>query len=178
MPAYEMYVIASMDASAGYMANLIKKTSEKMIASGGVLRRVDHLGLRPLAYRMRSPQTKKWHEVGRYLRIGIQANPVALKEFETRLKNDDETVRLMTLRQKFNLAPYSEWKPAPWNRQMPFDPAITAFIRKDSDLDHFAARTLLQKGKLTPSEVHALAAKYARPKENTTEQNAETPLTS
>jgi len=164
MPAYEMYIIASIDASAGYLANLIKKTSDKMTATGGVLRRVDHLGLRPLAYRMRAPQTKKWHEVGRYLRIGIQANPAALKEFALRLKSDEETIRLMTLRQKYDLAPYSEYKPAPWVRRMGYDPATTAFIRKGTDIDHFAARTLLQKGKLTPDEIHALAAKYTATK--------------
>lgn len=156
-----MYLITSMDASAGYMANLIKKTSEKMLASGGVLRRVDHLGLRPLAYRMRAPQTKRWHEIGRYLRIAVQANPEAMKDFETRLKQDEETVRLMTLRQKFNVAPYETWKPAPWKHEMPLDPALTAFIRKDSDLDHYAARSLLQTGGLSPEEITELAAKLA-----------------
>lgn len=164
MPWYEIMFIASMDASATHVTNLIKKCGGKLMERGGTLRRVDHLGLRPLAYRIRAPYTKKWHDAGRYIRLGIQASPEVKKEFEETLKYDPEVVRHLTLKHK-DVAPVNEYVPAAWNRRKPYDPALMAYLARDSDLDYFTAKTLLEKGKITPEEIEKLKSKYLEAEE-------------
>lgn len=157
MPLYELMYIASAEASAAHVSTLLKKAGKPLQVAGGMVRRVDHLGLRPMAYRMRAPMTKKWHEIGRYLRIQIQSSPDELKRFETKLRQDDETIRFMTLKLT-NLAPQKKRVPDAWEHRMPLDPALTAFVRKGTNLDYYAARTLLEKGLLSDAELEQLTA--------------------
>lgn len=149
-----------MDASAGHVSGLLKKCGLRLWEQGGLIRRVDHLGLRPLAYKMRTPATKKWHQMGRYVRLFVQASPPAIEDFQQRLKLDEEMVRHMCLKLSDTVAPIEERVRPPWKRNPGFDPALGEYIRRNSDLDFYAARTLLQKGKITEEEIQALGRHY------------------
>lgn len=173
MPRYEMMYISSMDATAKQVSGLFRKAGARLQAQGGIIRRVDHLGLRPMAYRMRAPMSKKWHEVGRYIRLQFTANPDAVKDFEKLLRRDEDTIRFLTMKQP-NLIHQKEYVPAEWTNAMPLDPALTAYVRKGTNLDFFAARTLLEKGILTESELEKLSENVAlAPTEEEAEEELE-----
>lgn len=101
MPHYEIMCIATATAPSSHLVQLFKKAGTVLQQRHGVFRSIEHFGLRPLAYRMRAHA--KYNEVGRYIRLRVQANPSALKEFEHRLKVDEQVVRFMTF--KHELAP-------------------------------------------------------------------------
>ncbi len=63
MPLYEFMCVASAASSAEVLAKLLQRTNEVVKQGGGVLRRVENLGLRPLADRIKAH--RKYHNVGR-----------------------------------------------------------------------------------------------------------------
>jgi ribosomal protein S6 len=67
-----------------------------MVVGKGVFRRVENLGTRPLAYRMKAHM--KYNTVGRFVRLFIQASPLLCRDVETRLRVDDNIVRTMTIK--------------------------------------------------------------------------------
>jgi len=159
MPLYELMCITTMEASASHVSGLLKKCGTRLQETGGIIRGVEHLGLRPLAYRMRAPMTKKYHEIGRYLKLDVQASPAGIDEFTKRLRIDDEMIRFLCLKQK-NIAPKQERVRPAWKRDTGLDPALGDYLRRTSDLDFYAARTLLQRGKITEEEIRSLGKRY------------------
>ncbi len=144
----------------------MQKCNETLAREGGVFRRVDNLGTRPLAYRMKAHG--KWNDNGRFLRLRIQASPHNLKELEQRLTVDDEVIRLMTL--KMALAPRGP--PALSKKQLKRDTkkaerhaevaatndalSNSTFIQRFRTLDYYAAQALFKAGAVSADELDHL----------------------
>src|SRR5579883_2097711 len=97
MPLYDIMCIASTTASNAHLVNVLRKSAQTLVSNGGAVRGIEHIGIRPLAYRMKA--SGKFNEMGRYMRFRVQASPTALAAFEKRLRLDEEIVRLLTLKQ-------------------------------------------------------------------------------
>jgi ribosomal protein S6 len=110
MPHYEIMCVASAEVGHNKMLDLLKKMHGRVTATGGVVRGIEHLGIRPLAYKMRSH--RKWHFTGRYLRLFLQVSPDALKDVKTQLSQSEEVVRFLTLKRP--LAPSRPPLPLRW----------------------------------------------------------------
>jgi ribosomal protein S6 len=125
---------------------------------GGVVREFRNLGLRPLAYRMRSHHV--WHEDGQYLRIYFQGSAKAKDLFYERLRNDDQVVRHFAFRHD-NLAP----KRPPAAKPLPppkMDAAEADFIRMATggQFDYVAARWLVRNGLITKEQLALFPKRY------------------
>mmetsp|Transcript_29285 Transcript_29285/g.57482 ORF Transcript_29285/g.57482 Transcript_29285/m.57482 type:complete len:188 (-) Transcript_29285:363-926(-) len=161
MPHYELMFIATKEASAVHITSLLKNCGSRLQDTGGMFRRVQHLGLRPLAYRMRAPMTKKWHEMGRYIQINLQASPMGLQEVEKRLKIDDEVIRHLAIKKK-HLAPvemFQKRSKAVAKPEEDLTPELFAYMKRGTNLDYFAARTMLQHGIVNREQMKELQDK-------------------
>lgn len=120
-----------------------------VVVSGGTLRRITNLGLRPLAYRMTAHHKK--NTIGRYLKVSIQANPLALRDFERRIRADEEIVRFLTLKNK-SFAPGND---------------VEAFGRlpspPESQLDKKSLTSLGQPSLLAMTQANASGSSYKLP---------------
>lgn len=97
----ECFIIVRHSTPSSELVALLRKGHETLTREGGYLRRVDNLGVRPLAYRMRAHGA--WNQYGRYMRVNIEASPHTLDEFVFRMENDEATIRM--LKYKKMLAP-------------------------------------------------------------------------
>jgi small subunit ribosomal protein S6 len=180
MPHYELMCVASPAATAGQLTNLFKILSSVINRGGGVFRRLENLGTRPLAYRMHKNQ--KYCNSGRYIRVNIQANPNLLRDVQKRLLIDDQILRFLTMRQE--LAPSTHNKsdrknkllqqnqesnstsqavnidniqlPANAKQPAPLTQGSIAALQSSSALDYYAARTLLTAGRISREEIMRL----------------------
>ena len=98
MPHYSIMCIATRSAPTSHLVSLFSRIATSLSSSSALLTRIDHLGVRPLAYRMKAHQ--KWNFHGRYVRLECIASPAALVDVERRLRVDEEIVRFMTLKEK------------------------------------------------------------------------------
>lgn len=152
MPTYDICCIASTRASPKHLTHLLKRIQGDLSVVGGMVRKIDHMGLRPLASPMRR-KTKK-HTVGRYFRLLVEASPKACMGIQHRLGVDDEIVRFRAF--KSSLAdvykpPSSSWQHRPIMSEAHYDA-----LRRTTNIDFYIARTLLTQGKITPEELLAL----------------------
>lgn len=161
MPHYEIMTVASVNATSAGLINLLKKANAELVKSGGILRGVDHLGVRPLAYRMKAHG--KYNEYGRYIRLRIQASPAALKQFEHRLRVDEQIIRWLTLRQKWVAPPVPTDDPLSASGKGRLFDSRGRTLPQHSDLDYYVARALLRAGKLTREQVAAMRKRYVEP---------------
>ena len=141
--------------------------------AGGVFRGIDHLGVRPLAHRVKAHG--KHNELvravaafcclstlcclslqGRFIRLRIQASPASLFAFEQKLRLDEEIIRFMSLRQK-HIAPVPPKDPLARSKLFTAH-GFTA--RQHGELDYFVARELLRAGKLTADDVARLRKRF------------------
>jgi small subunit ribosomal protein S6 len=98
MPLYEMMVITAESAVAKQLVKTFRGANATLRRNGGLLRRIDNLGVRPLAMAIKGAKEKQ--DYGRYLRLRLQASPQAMKEVETRLKIDESVLRFLTMKKK------------------------------------------------------------------------------
>ncbi len=159
MPFYEVMTIASARSTAANLVTLMRRVSTEVVKRGGVVRGVDHLGVRPLAYRMKAHQA--YHELGRYIRLRVEASPEALRELEHRLRVDEQVVRWLTI--KRSTAPKDPPPVAGRKGTLThLDPAVKAFLRKYSPVDAIVAARLRERGQLSDEEVKEAVAKVVR----------------
>jgi small subunit ribosomal protein S6 len=92
MPTYELVVVARKTN----FASLLKRYGETVLGAGGVLRRIESLGTRRLAYPMQAHQ--QTHLTGRYLRVEFEGAPTLPRELDRRLKIDEDVIRHMLVR--------------------------------------------------------------------------------
>jgi hypothetical protein len=76
-----------------------------------------------------------------------------MKEVEHRLRVDEEVIRWMTLKQA--LIPSKQSKPE-FLQEPPFSEAEYDLLKKTTNIDYYAARTLLMTGKITKEELETL----------------------
>lgn len=94
MPAYELTLVAR---KTNYSL-LLKKYALAVLDAGGVVKSIESLGTRRLAYTMFAQQQK--HMTGKYLVLRFESPASLPKEMDRRLKIDDDVVRHLLVRQE------------------------------------------------------------------------------
>ena len=93
MPHYQVMTIASTGATKEALSAMFQRFAQAIHVGGGVFTRVDHLGARPLAFRMRAHTV--WHMTGRYIRFDMIASPPLLADMEKRLNVEHNVIRFL-----------------------------------------------------------------------------------
>jgi ribosomal protein S6 len=158
MPHYEFMTIASMAASANHLTSLFRSLTRTIQSQGGVLRRIENLGLRPLAYRIRAH--RKYNIIGRFIRFSVQANPVLMREIERALKNDEEIVRSLVVKRPLvppnELFHPTEFDPKSDGKHAEDRASIKEREESRALVDYYAAKTLLSAGLLSKEDLSRL----------------------
>lgn len=153
MPFYEIMTITTMSTTHQHLITLLNKVNKLVTGSNGVLRSIDHLGLRPLATRMRAHA--KYNTIGRYIRLMVQVNPQTHADIISRLNIDTSVVRHMSI--KHQTVPQIHPKtPVYLTRTNGADGAVNTHInavRSTTSLDYYVARAMLSRGILSKMDV-------------------------
>jgi ribosomal protein S6 len=122
------------------------------LSGKGVFRRVENLGVRPLAHRMKAHM--KYNEEGRFMRLFIQASPVLCRDIEQRLRIDDQIVKTMTIKHK---------QPAPvvvpkrvHNLKVMDSTSVTGILHHAPVLEYHVADVLMRFGLMREDDVLSL----------------------
>lgn len=153
MPTYDVACISSRKASKKQMNRTVGRVARDLRRRGGVVRRIDHYGMRPLAYPIRQKGQK--HEIGRYFRMFVQASPQALKETMQTLRVDENIIRF----KPFKLKPTEflrEREQIPFEHKAKISEAHYDALKRTTNIDYYVARTLLIQGKVTADEIQNL----------------------
>jgi small subunit ribosomal protein S6 len=92
MPLYETVIIARQDISTQQVETLTEQMSGYVTEGGGTVAKVEHWGLRNLAYKI------KKNRKGHYVHLNIDSPVAAVKEMERNLLLHEDILRHMTLR--------------------------------------------------------------------------------
>ena len=100
MPLYECVFIARQDLTQSQSEGLAQKFSELLQNNGGKVTKVEHWGLRQLAYRI------KKNRKGYYHLMNLEATPEVVAEMERNMRLDEDMLRFLTVRvDKFEEGP-------------------------------------------------------------------------
>jgi len=152
MPSYEILCIATARATTEHLCNLVRKVHQTLSRRGGVIRRIENYGNRPLAYPIKAHAHK--HHIGRYFNFVIHASPQSLREVQHRLHTDEGVIRFLATKSSINKVlghPPLAVDTAPALSEAHYDA-----LRRTTNIDYYIARTLLETGKITPEEIKAL----------------------
>lgn len=168
MPAYDILCIAKCVRSASSYVRIFREASKKVIKSGGLVRGIDNLGVRPLPYRMRAHT--KYNYYGNFFKFKVQAAPAVLKDIDWSFKLDEDMIR---------------WTPIKMPRRMRVQEDFTGvqpittpdeerkFLRQHLPLDYSIAVELLKEGKVTKEELEALPKRKWKVPEYFAQKNKE-----
>lgn len=153
MPTYDVACIARKRGSNKKMNRLVGRIAKDLHKRGGVVRKVEHYGMRPLAYPVRRKGQK--HETGRFFRVFVQASPQALRETLQTIRVDEDVIRF----KPFKLHPNEmlDLEPrVPFTHKAKISEAHYDALKRSTNIDYYIARTLLLQGKVTREELEAL----------------------
>jgi len=152
MPLYEIMAIATVHSTPAQLTNMLGKLAIVVQKGKGVFRRVENLGVRPLAHRMKAHM--KYNEEGRFMRLFIQASPVLCADIEQRLRIDDTIVKTMTIKHK---------QPAPvvlpkrvHNLKIMDSSSVTGILHHAPVLEYHVADVLLRFGLMREDDILGL----------------------
>lgn len=91
MPHYSILCLANSKASLPQISESLAKLVRTLEINGGVCRGLTDYGVRPLAFRMKAHLN--YHYTGRFINIGMQANPMLMQHLLARVLADDRFVR-------------------------------------------------------------------------------------
>ena len=92
MTLYENVFIVRQDVSSQQVEDLAARFSGIVTEGGGRITKVEHWGLRTLAYKI------KKNRKGHYVLMNVDAPPDAVKEMERNMRLSEDVLRLMTIR--------------------------------------------------------------------------------
>jgi small subunit ribosomal protein S6 len=92
MPFYENVFIARQDVSSQQVEALAQQFGEIVKANGGTVVKVEHWGLKTLAFRV------KKNRKGHYVLLGLDAPPAAIRELERNQIINEDVIRQLTVR--------------------------------------------------------------------------------
>jgi ribosomal protein S6 len=98
MPLYELIYLMSEKMSMKMTSQIIKEKANLIFENKGVLRRLENMGVMPLAYPMFRHQ-KKWYKA-RYVLFLFDGSPQLRKKLEDSLARDTEIMRWVFYKQK------------------------------------------------------------------------------
>lgn len=151
MPVYEILCVASARTGHHNLAQVFQKCTRNVMNKGGTVRAIDNLGVRPLAYRMKSHQY--WHDYGRYVRFVCETNPYGLRDMVKTLQLSDSIVRWLVLKEKGLAARKPLPRPPRTTSLDDIGDGSVAALRRLGKLDYLVARYLLARGKLSPEDI-------------------------
>ena len=176
MPHYNIMCITSRTAPISHLVSLFSRltpasaaaaaatstatttTATTPATTSALLTSITHLGLRPLAYRMKAHQ--RYNLEGRYIQLGVLASPQALNDIERKLRVDEEIIRFLTTKQPPPSPPAASSSSSSSDvvaGQVKFlDPYILSQLQRSTSIDCYAARALLDSGLMTEHDVMAL----------------------
>lgn len=106
MPYYYLYLIANPTLGRPELVNLLKSTASIVVERGGVVRLVENLGIRHLAYVMKRHQMVA--SVGRYIRLQVDCNPQTLLHLDHSVRTNELVLRWSFIKQKEGVAAMKE----------------------------------------------------------------------
>ena len=102
MVFYYMYYVTTPALVRTQLVELLRHTCTIITERGGVIRSVDNIGIRHMAYMM------KRHDmvatVGRYIRLQVDCSPETLKTLNHEAANNESVLRWSFIKQKEGLA--------------------------------------------------------------------------
>ena len=102
MVFYHFYIITTPILTRSALVTILKNTAKIITERGGVVRSLDNLGVRHLAYMMKRHQTVA--TVGRYVRVQLDCGPDVVEHLEHAAKNDESVLRWLVVKQKEGVA--------------------------------------------------------------------------
>jgi len=104
MPLYHQVIVALPKYSKEGLVTLFKKHTRTVIENGGVVRGIEHHGIRPLPERARrkyaSTDGARHFWDARYVSSIFDASPKALTEVERLLRNEEGVLRVFTIKKE------------------------------------------------------------------------------
>lgn len=157
MPLYDFFCLATARATPQHLAKLMKHVSHLVGNSGGVIRKIENFGIKPLAKRVKAHS--EFHETGRYFSFHVQASPASIVEVKNHLAADEALIRFRPFKTKTVLVrpqPTVSSSSSVENSAPVLSEAHYDALRRTTNIDYYIARSLLQAGKLTKEQVVAL----------------------
>lgn len=149
MPRYEIMCVARARSPAAKVLSMLRAATHEVTGRGGVLRGVQNLGTRQLAYRIRAHQ--EWNYIGRYFFLQFEASPRAIREVNHVLKTNVHVVRWLTHRRKT-----ASRKPliirGTVDESLGVDPGVYLFKHRQH-LDWRSTRMMLQAGMIKADDL-------------------------
>lgn len=104
MPLYHQIIVALPKYSKEGLVALFRKHTKTILDNGGVVRGIEHHGIRPLPERARrkyaaTDGTRHFWDA-RYISSTFDASPKALVEVERFLRNEEGVLRVFTTKQE------------------------------------------------------------------------------
>jgi len=98
MPLYELVYLVNSKATLPSVANVMKRNAQVIFDNKGVIRRLDNMGILPLAYPMYRHREK--HFKGRWVMMLFDASPNCVKELNEQIRKDNQVFRWAFYKQK------------------------------------------------------------------------------
>jgi len=104
MPLYRLIAYAKPDTSAEKLSDMFRGVARMVYRERGQFRRINNLGVRPLAYPHRRPREK--YEAARFVECSYDLAPRAIPEVERLLRSEDAVLRFVHLKSEGSLAEF------------------------------------------------------------------------
>ncbi|EFC49680.1 predicted protein [Naegleria gruberi] len=98
MPLYELVYLVNPKAALPTVAQVMKRNAQVVFENKGVIRRLDNMGILPLAYPMYRHREK--HFKGRWVMMLFDASPTCVKELNEQMRKDQQIFRWACYKQK------------------------------------------------------------------------------
>jgi small subunit ribosomal protein S6 len=104
MPLYRLLAYTKPDTSSADLAELFRSVARLVYRERGQFRKIQNLGVRPLAYPHRRPREK--YDSARFVECTYDLAPKGLAEVERLLKSEDSVLRCFHMRSEDELAKF------------------------------------------------------------------------
>eukprot|EP00455_Lapot_gusevi_P018598 TRINITY_DN2018_c0_g1_i3.p1 TRINITY_DN2018_c0_g1~~TRINITY_DN2018_c0_g1_i3.p1 ORF type:complete len:426 (-),score=159.21 TRINITY_DN2018_c0_g1_i3:66-1343(-) len=101
MPLYHVYCLIRPSCNREQLIDTLKRACSEVVERGGVVRKIENLGVRHLAYVMRRHRTMA--VAARYIRLAVVSHPSSVALLEHSLRTNEDVLRWSTLKQKEGL---------------------------------------------------------------------------
>ncbi|KAG2381488.1 hypothetical protein C9374_006477 [Naegleria lovaniensis] len=98
MPLYELVYLVNAKAALPTVAQVMKRNAQVVFENNGVIRRLDNMGILPLAYPMYRHREK--HYKGRWIMMLFDGSPTCLQQLNEQIRKDQQVFRWSFYKQK------------------------------------------------------------------------------
>ncbi|KAA0153395.1 hypothetical protein FNF27_02837 [Cafeteria roenbergensis] len=104
MPLYRLVTYAKPDTTSEKLADVFRGVARMVYRERGQFRRINNMGIRPLAYPFRRPREK--YEAARFVECTYDLAPRAIPEVERLLRAEDSVLRFVHMKDEGELAAF------------------------------------------------------------------------